>query len=75
MAPDRIRELIHAVPFHPFVVELGSGKCVPVKHPDYVLLSPAGRTLIIHDDEQRMEMIDVFLITSVTVEKADPTKV
>ena len=37
--------------------------------------APAGRTLVIHDDEQRMEMIDVFLITSVTVEKADATKV
>ena len=75
MAPDRIRELIHAVPFQPFVVELGSGKCVPVKHPDYVLLSPAGRTLVVHDDEEHMEIIDVFLITSVTVERADATKV
>ncbi len=75
MLPDRIRELIHAIPFQPFVVELGSGKCVPVKHPHYVLLSPGGRTLIVHNDEQRMEMIDVFLITSVSVEKADATKV
>ena len=75
MLPDRIRELIHTVPFQPFVVELGSGKCVPVKHPDYVLLSPGGRTLIVHNDEQRMEMIDAFLITSVSVEKADATKV
>ena len=75
MLPDRIRELIHAIPFQPFVVELGSGKCVPVKHPDYVLLSPGGRTLVVHNDEQRMETIDVFLITSVSVEKADATKV
>ena len=75
MLPDRIRELIHTVPFQAFVVELGSAKCVPVKLPDYVLLSPGGRTLIVHNDEQRMEMIDAFLITSVSVEKADATKV
>ena len=75
MLPDRIRELIHTVPFQPFVVELGSGNCVPVKHPDYVLLSPGGRTLIVHNDEQRMEMIDAFLVASVSVEKADATKV
>ena len=74
MLPDRIRELIHTIPFRPFVVELGSGKCVTVKHPDYVSLSPAGRTLVVHDDEERMEIIDVFLITSATVEKADATK-
>ena len=75
MAPDRIRELIHTVPFKPFVVELGSGKRVPVKHPDYVALSPAGRTLVVHDDEERMEIIDVFLITSATAEGVDATKV
>ena len=75
MAPDRIRDLIHAIPFKPFVVGLGSGKRVPVKHLDYVLLSPAGRTLIVHDDEAKMEIIDVFLITSATVEGADATKV
>jgi hypothetical protein len=45
MAPDRIRELIHTVPFKPFVIQ------------------------------ERMEMIDVFLITSVSVEKADATTV
>ncbi len=75
MAPDRIHDLIHAIPFKPFVVELGSGKRVPVIHPDYVALSPAGRTLVVHNDEERMEIIDVFLITSATVEGADATKV
>ena len=75
MAPDRIRDLIHAIPFKPFTVELGSGKCVPVKHPDYVALSPAGRTLVVHDDEERMEIIDVFLITNARIEQADATKV
>jgi hypothetical protein len=75
MAPDRIRDLLKAVPFKPFTVELGSGKRVPVKHPDYALLSPAGRTLVVHNDEENMEIIDVFLVTNASLEQADPTQV
>ena len=75
MASDGIRELIRAVPFRPFTVELGSGKRVFVQHSDYVALSPAGRTLVVHDNEENMEIIDVFLITNVSVERADPAEV
>lgn len=75
MAPDRIRDLIRAIPFKPFIVELGSGKRVAVKHTDYVSLSPAGRTLVVHDDDEHMEIIDVFLITNISINGADATKV
>ena len=74
MAPDRIRQLIRTIPFKPFTVELGSGKRVFAKHADYVSLSPAGRTLVIHDDDDNMEIIDVFLITNVSVPETDPAK-
>jgi hypothetical protein len=75
MAPDRIRALLKAIPFKPFHVELPSGKRVLVKHSDYALLSPAGRTLVVHDDDDSMEIIDLFLISNVSMEQADPTHV
>ena len=76
MAPDRIRKQLQTTPFRPFTVELGSGKRVFVQHPDYAALSPAGRTLVIFhrdemgeaDDDGDMEIIDVFLITNLSVE-------
>ena len=71
MAPDRIREVIRATPFRPFTAELGGGKRVSVTHTDYASLSPAGRTLIVYDDRDGMEIIDAFLITNVSVEGAD----
>jgi hypothetical protein len=74
MAPDRIKKIINAVPFRPFTVELGSGKRVPVKHADYVSLSPAGRTLIVYDDDDGMEILDVFLITSIDVKPTSTRK-
>jgi hypothetical protein len=66
MAPDRVRDALKATPFRPFTAELPNGKRVPVKHPDYAHLSPAGRTLIVDDDHDGMEMIDVFLITNLS---------
>ena len=67
MAPDKLREALDAAPFRPFTVELAGGKRVPVKHVDYTRLSPAGRTLIVFtDDDDSMEMIDVFLISNLT---------
>jgi hypothetical protein len=75
MAPDRIRQVIGTLPFRPFTVELGSGKRVPVNHPEYVSLSPAGRTLVVYDDHDAMEIIDVFLITNISVEGVDPATI
>ena len=65
------------MPFRPFVVELSSGKRVPIQHPDYAALSPGGTTLVVFYrdlspsdkyDDGKMEIIDVPLITSLAVE-------
>jgi len=69
MAPVRLRGALKAAPFRPFALEMANGKRVPVKHPDYAHLSPAGRTLIVDDDDDGMEMIDVILITSLSFAK------
>ena len=74
MAPDRLRHALKSAPFRPFTVELPNAKRIFVKHPDYAHLSPAGRTLIVDDDNDGMEMIDVFLITNLSFEGADSPK-
>lgn len=71
MASDRIRDALKSAPFRPFTVELPNAKRIFVKHPDYAHLSPAGRTLIVDDDSDGMEMIDVFLITNLSFEGVD----
>jgi len=61
MAPDRLRDALHATPFRPFHVETPGGKRVRVKHTDYALLSPNGRTLVVcTEDNDAMEIIAVF---------------
>ena len=65
------------MPFRPFVVELSSGKRVPIQHPDYAAVSPGGTTLVVFYrdlspsdkfDDGKMEIIDVPLITNLSVE-------
>ncbi len=75
MAPDRIRQQLRKMPFVPFTVELASGKRVRIEHPDYTMLSPAGRTLVVFTDldDTNMEMIDVFLITNLSIESGSET--
>lgn len=68
MAPDRLRDALKTLPFRPFTVELPNDRRILAKHPDYAHLSPAGRTLIVDDDDDGMEMIDVFLITNLSFE-------
>ena len=70
MAPGQVRTALKTAPFRPFHVELPNAKRVFVKHPDYASLSPAGRTLIVHDDNEGMEILDVFLITNLSFEGA-----
>ncbi len=70
MAPDQVRKVLQAVPFRPFTVEIGGQRRVPVKHTDYAQLSPAGRTLVVFsDDDDAADIIDVFLITSLSLAK------
>lgn len=77
MDPDRLRTQLRHLPFRPFTVELSSGKLVHIQHPDYAMLSSGGGTLVVFyraeeaDDERdddRMEIIDVPLITNLSVE-------
>ena len=70
MAPDQVRKVLQALPFRPFTVEIGGQRRVPVKHTDYAQLSPAGRTLVVFsDDDDAADIIDVFLITSLSLAK------
>lgn len=70
MAPDQVRKVLQAVPFRPFTVKIAGQRRVPVKHTDYAQLSPAGRTLVVFsDDDDAAEIIDVLLITSLSLAK------
>ena len=68
MTIEKIRSLLRATPFQPFVVHTPDGRAFHVPHSDFAMLSGNGRLLHIarpaSDDEH---VINVGLITDIVV--------
>jgi hypothetical protein len=65
MTSEQVRRHLDTVPFTPFRVHMANGRHADVPHPDFLHVFPGGRfSSIVHADET-MEVMDVFLITSI----------
>jgi len=67
MTAQEFRSVFEALPFLPFKVYLADGRQVAVRHQDYALLSPTGRTLIVYQDDDSFQVLDLMLATGVGV--------
>jgi hypothetical protein len=73
MRVDELRTALTKRPFQSFLVHLADGRAIRVEHPDFALLSPGGRTLIVYQRDESCNMIDVMLITDLEVGPPPPT--
>ena len=64
MIKEQIKEAIKATPFIPFAVRLADVSRYQVPTADHVPLNPAGRILIVHQ-ENVAKILDVALITEI----------
>ncbi len=62
---DEVRKLMHAEPFHPFLVKTSDGKQYRVKHPDYVAISPKGGRITVYADEETSSTLSALHIVAV----------
>ncbi len=67
MTIDQLRQLHQARPFRPFRLHLADGRAIPVRHPEFLSHSPAGRTLVVHKLDETFEIIDLLLVASLEV--------
>jgi hypothetical protein len=63
MTADAIKEALHTVPFVPFALQVVGGEKYVVQHPDFVAVSPTGRTLMLYIEGDRSRVIDLALIS------------
>lgn len=70
MTANRIRELLHALPFTPFKIQLPGGKKIRVPHPDFMSIAPSGRFGVVIGPKDETYTVDVFLITALEEEPA-----
>jgi len=67
MTMEQIRQLYNAVPFKPFVIHLADGRQIPVKHREFMALSPSGRTIVVYQANDAANIIDLLLVTDLEV--------
>ena len=67
MEVDFVRQAVHKQPFEPFTLRLSDGRSLPVKHPEFVAVSP-NLVVVIAENGYGVSHIDPFLIVSVEFE-------
>ena len=68
MTLEQIREVRDANPFTPFTIHLADGRSHRVPHRDFLMLPPSGRIMFLHQIDESFRIIDLLLVTEVSVE-------
>ena len=66
MTTEQVRRAQHTAPFKPFTIHLADGRTFSVQRPELMLISPGGRTVVLAVSDEAFEIIDLFLVTSLT---------
>jgi hypothetical protein len=65
MTIEKLRELYEATPFHPFELHLADGRSIPVVSREFIMAAPSGRTIIVMQPDDRLNIVDLLLVTDV----------
>lgn len=68
MTIEQLRNLYNAQPFRPFVIRLADGRAVPVSHREFIMSVPSGRTIIVAQPDDTVNMIDRLLVTDLELQ-------
>ena len=71
MTVERFKQVLNATPFRPFTIFTADGESIPVVSREFVSLSPSGRTVVVLDPHDRMNILDLLLVTNLQVEPAN----
>jgi hypothetical protein len=71
MTIEKVRELIHAQPFAPFIAHLADGRKAAINHWDFVSSSRTGRVVhVFHRLGDASSFIDVLLVTDLELKSS-----
>ena len=66
MTSEKLRQVHRVRPFVPFDVNLADGRSFRVSHPEMVAIG-ARQFAIIYGDDEAFEIVDLLLVTSLSV--------
>jgi hypothetical protein len=69
MVVESIREFNRAVPFKPYEIQMASGQCYEVPHPDFISISPRGSFVVLFDANEHPYHLSTLLVERVSLLK------
>jgi len=69
MSIEKVRELYDATPFQPFVIHLADGRELPVLYRDFMMAAPSGRTIVVMQPDDSMNIVDLLLVTDLEIKR------
>ena len=63
MILEHFRDALRAQPFRPFVMHLADGREIAVRHPGLVVATSTGRTTVVVQPDDSLNIIDLLLVT------------
>jgi hypothetical protein len=70
MTIEQLRTVYDAQPFRPFVLHLADGRSIPVRHREFIMTAPSGRTIVIMQPDDSLSIIDLLLVTELEIKPA-----
>ena len=67
MTIQQLRSAHRAAAFQPFTIHMADGRTFPVPHPDFLSMSPSGRTVIIYQENEEFSILDLLLMTEIDI--------
>ena len=74
MTAQQLRDLQQAKPFRPFTMHMADGRSFQVSHPEFLLVAPSGRTAVLYDQDDHLNILDVMLMTGIETTSAPTTR-
>jgi hypothetical protein len=69
MTIDELRGFSRAQPFQPYVIHLTDGRAVLVSHPELMMAVPSGRTILVCQPDDTIDVIDLPQVARVEVKQ------
>jgi hypothetical protein len=65
MTTEQLRTAHRSTPFQPFTIRMADGRAFSIPHPDFLSISPAGRTVVVFNVDGSANVLDLLLMTEI----------
>lgn len=72
MTIEQLRNAYDARPFRPFLLHLADGREVPVLHREFIMSVPSGRTVLVCQPDDTVNIVDLLLVTDIEFSPSAP---